>query len=77
MNGVGLSGSSLRVGRKLFSVPLAGLRKFRQSTLSVASVSPGMGGLQPMTSHRWMRMGNLSSLVSGVAVILIVSIHHI
>ena len=77
MNGVGLSGSSLRVGRKLFSVLLVGLRKFRQSTLSVASVSPGMGGLQPMTSHRWMRMGNLSSLVSGVAVILIVSIHHI
>jgi hypothetical protein len=76
VNGVGLSGSSLR-DRKLFSVPLAGLRKFRQSTLSVASVSPGMGGLQLMTSHRWMRMGNLSSLVSGVAVILIVSIHHI
>jgi hypothetical protein len=77
VNGVGLSGSSLRVDRKLFSVPLVGLRKFRQSTLSVANVSPGMGGLQLMTSHRWMRMGNLFSLVSGVAVILIVSIHHI
>ena len=77
MNGVGLSGSSLRVGRKLFFVPLAGLRKFRQSTPNAASVSLGMGGLQPMTLHRWMRMGNLSSLVSGVAVILIVSIHHI
>ena len=77
MNGVGLSGSSLVRDRKLFSVPLAGPRKFRQSTLSVANVSPGMGGLRLMTSHRWMRMGNLSSLVSGVAVILIVSIHHI
>ena len=77
MNGVGLSGSFPLVGRKLFSVPPVGLRRFRQSTLSVASVSPGMGGLQLMTSHRWMRMGNLSSLVSGVAVILIVSIHHI
>ena len=77
MNGVGLSGSSLRVGRKLFFVPLVELRKCRQSTLSAVSVSPGMGGLQPMTLHRWMRMGNLSSLVSGVAVILIVSIHHI
>ena len=77
MNGVGLSGSSLRVGRKLFSVPPVGLRKFRQSTPSAANVSHGMVGSQLMTSHRWMRMGNLSSLVSGVAVILIVSIHHI
>ena len=77
MNGVGLSGSSLRVGRKRFFVPPVGLRKFRQSTLSAANVSPGMGVSQPMTSHRWMRMAKLSSLVSGVAVILIVSIHHI
>jgi hypothetical protein len=77
VKGVGLSGSSLVRDRKLFFVPLAGLRRFRQSTRSVASVSPGMGGLQPMTLPLWMRMGNLSSLVSGVAVILIVSIHHI
>jgi hypothetical protein len=77
VNGVGLSGSFLVRDRKLFSVLPVGLRKFRQSTLSAVSVSPGMGGLQLMTSRRWMRMGNLSSLVSGVAVILIVSIHHI
>jgi hypothetical protein len=77
VNGVGLSGSSRVRDRKLFSVPLAGLRKFRQSTLSVANVSPGMGVSQRMTLPLWMRMENLSSLVSGVATILIVSIHHI
>jgi hypothetical protein len=70
-----LNGSSLVHGRKLFSVPLAGVRKSRLCTPKEANVSLGTDILGLMTSHLWMRMANLSFLVSGVAVILIVSIH--
>jgi len=70
-------GSSLVLDRKLFFVPPVGLRRFRLSTPSAVNVCLGMEVSLPMTSHRWMRMAKLLLLVSGVAVILIVSIHHI
>jgi hypothetical protein len=69
------SGSSPLVDRKPFCVPLVGLRRFRLSTPNAVNAYPGMEVLQLMTSPLLMRMGNRFSLVSGVAVILIVSIH--
>lgn len=71
------SGSSRARDRKLFFVPPVGLRRFRLSTPNAVNAYRGMEVSLPMTSHRWMRMAKLLPLVSGVAVILIVSIHHI
>lgn len=75
MSAAVLNGSSLVHGRKLFSVPPADLRKSKLSTPKEANAYRGTDILGLMTSHLWMRMANLSSLVSGVAVIMIVSIH--
>jgi len=61
--GGGNSFSALRVGR----------REFRRSLPMRGSVSRGTVGSLRMKSHRWMTMGTLCSLVSGVAAIMIVS----
>jgi len=77
VNGVVSSGSSPLADRKPFSVPPVGLRRSRLSTPNAVNAYLGMEGSLLMTSHRWMRTAKLLPLVSGVAVILIVSIHHI
>jgi len=71
------SGSSLALDKRLFFVPPVGRRRSRLSTPNAVNAYLGMEGSLLMTSHRWMKMAKLLPLVSGVAVILIVSIHHI
>ena len=60
-------------GGRLFSVLRVGREEFRQSLPMRGNVSPGTVGSLRMKSHRWMTMGNLCSLVSGVVAIMIVS----
>jgi hypothetical protein len=68
-----MSGVFPRGGGRLFSVLRVGREEFRQSLLSRVSVFRGMAGSLRMKSHRWMTMGNLCSLVSGVVAIMIAS----
>ena len=60
-------------GGSLFSVLRVGRVGFRRSLPMKGSVSLGAVGSLRMKSHRWMTMGNLCSLVSGVAAIMIAS----
>jgi hypothetical protein len=60
-------------GGSSFSVLRVGLVGFRRSLLLRGNVFLGAGVSLRMKSHRWMTMGNLCSLVSGVVAIMIVS----
>jgi hypothetical protein len=69
-----LNGRFLPDGGRSFSVHRVGRVKCKHllSRMTV-SVTRGVEGSGLMTSHRWMMMGNQCSRVSGVAVIMIVS----
>jgi hypothetical protein len=68
-----MSGVFPRGGERLFSVLRVGLVGFRRSLQLRGNVFLGAVGLLRMKSHRWMTMGNLCSLVSGVVAIMIAS----
>ena len=60
-------------GGSSFSVLRVGREGFRRSLPMRGNVFRGAVGSLRMKSHRWMTMGNLCSLVSGVVAIMTVS----
>ena len=74
MTAVAWSGMSTVLERRLFSVLLAERKKCRQSILLKASVFRGMDFTRLMMSRLLMMRGNLCSLVSELAGIMIAAI---